>query len=111
MALEEEACCYRSGSVFSGGGGRGLHGAGGGSLLGAGAGDLGAAGGASGHIDGVDGLLDNHLCVLDFLLAAGCGRGENTLTGAELVESGLSLFGTSLGTLELALELLDAHDV
>merc|ERR1719402_755737 len=73
---------------------------GGGGLLGSGAGRLllhsaaaGHGGGAaSGDVDLVDGLLDNHLLLGDILhlLAARCGCGKDALARTELIQCGLS---------------------
>lgn len=88
-----------------------MHGAGRGSLLhGAGA-SLDGAGRSADDVDLVDGLMDDDLGVHDLLFAAGSCGSEDAFAGAELIESGLGFFGAGLGAFELALELLDAHDV
>merc|ERR1719305_915639 len=86
---------------------------GGGLLVHAGGHSAGGAVAAAGHVDLVDGLLDDDLTLLHILdlLAAGAGGREHALTGSELVEGRLSLLCAGLGALQLALELLHAHNV
>merc|ERR1719187_1996889 len=83
------------------GGGGGLLGSGAGRLLlhGAAAGHGGGA--ASGDVDLVDGLLDDHLLLSDVLhlLAARCGCGKDALARTELIQCGLGLFSATLGVL------------